>query len=73
MNYAEIVAPATHPHLLRLHLDPADVARLRRMLDEDEDGAARIIHVDRSVADVWTVTVACASSEVANLLDSAWG
>lgn len=67
------LAPATHPHLVDLHLDPVDVPRLRRMIDDDEDGAARVLRVDRSAPDVWIVTVACASTGVRNALDSAWG
>jgi hypothetical protein len=73
MNFHEIVAPATHPYLLDLRLDPVDVHRLRRMLDEDRDDTARVVRVDRSKSDVWIVTLACASAQVRDLLDSAWG
>ncbi len=73
MRFAEIAAPAARPHLVDLRLDPADVPELRRRLDDDEDGAARVLRVDRAGGDVWTVTVACASARVRDLLDSAWG
>lgn len=73
MHSDEIAAPATHPYLLHLHLDPADVHELRRRLDDDEDSAARVLRVDRSNSDVWIVTVACASERVRGMLDSAWG
>jgi len=69
----QFAPPPTHPHLLAIHLDPVDVSRLRQMLDDDEDKAARVLHVDRSSADVWMVTVACASTAVRAALDSAWG
>jgi hypothetical protein len=73
MQYAQVVAPPTHPHILDLRLDPADLRRLRQMLDQDEDNAARVLHVDRSRSDLWLVTVGCASARVRDLLDSAWG
>ena len=71
MRYDEINPPSTHPHLVTVRLDPADLSRLRRYADNGDD-IARVIHVDRSTADLWPVTVACASRAVRDMVEEVW-
>ena len=71
MRYDEINIPSTHPHLVTVRIDPAHLPRLRRYADNDDD-VARIIHVDRNTADLWPVTVACASRTVRDVVEEAW-
>ena len=71
MRYDEINTPSTHPHLVTVRIDPAHLPRLRRYADSGDD-VARVIHVDRNTADLWPVTVACASRTVRDAVEEAW-
>lgn len=71
MRYDEINPPSTHPHLVTVRIDPVDLPRLRRRADNGDD-VARVVHVDRSVADLWSVTVACASRAVRDRVEETW-
>jgi hypothetical protein len=73
MRFTEITAPPTHPELVAIRLDPVDLHRLRRLLDDDVDDAARIVHVDRTTPGTWRVVLACASARVRDALEDAWG
>jgi hypothetical protein len=72
MRLAQITPPATHPHVLHIDLDPVDLHRLRSLLADDPDDAARVIQVNRSQPDRWRVSVACASRAVRDALDDGW-
>ena len=71
MRYRPIAAPTTHPHIAEIGIDPADLRRLQRMAEDARE--VRILDVDDSAADRWTVRVACASERVRGLVEDAWG
>lgn len=63
-------APASHPYLATILLDPADVGKFER-LSEDQP-AVRILGIDRSTPDQWRVFAACATRATQDLLESSW-
>lgn len=63
-------APSTHPYIAILTLDPADVARFQRVVEDEP--AVRILGIDRSAPDNWRVFAACASRATQDLLESGW-
>ena len=62
--------PPTHPYIATVVLDPSDVAKFRR-LNEDEP-AVIILGVDQGTPDYWTLFAACASRAAKDLLESEW-
>jgi hypothetical protein len=70
MRHAEIIAPANYPHVVELHIDPVHFHRLERFADDEE--TFRILKVDRSEPDVWTVHIGCASEAVSDRMDAGW-
>lgn len=62
--------PTTHPHVIEIELDPADYGRICRLTDEAPE--VRVLDVDQSHPNVWTMYVACASAETASRLQAAW-
>ena len=71
MRHHEIVAPSNYPHVVVLHVEPLLVARLERFADDAE--TFRVLRVDRSAPDLWTVHLGCASEAVANRMVEGWG
>lgn len=66
----QITPPASHPYIATVTIDPADLRDLDRMVDEARE--LRMIDVDDSTADVWTVRVACASERVREMFEDRW-
>ena len=62
--------PSTHPYVAEITLDPADYYRFSCLTDDAPE--LRVLDVDKSQPDIWTVFVACASAETASRLKSAW-
>jgi len=70
MRQHEVTAPANYPHVVDLHIDPVHLHRLERYADETE--TYRVLRIDRSQPDLWTVTIGCASEAVAERMDEGW-
>jgi len=76
MRYTQIVGPTrsaqpskTHPYIATVALDPFHWTQFQQ---RSEDNPATVItNVDRSTPDLWTVTVACASEMVRDMLEQA--
>lgn len=62
--------PATHPRVIDIELGPADYARFRQLADDAPE--LRVLDVDQSEPNVWTMHVACASAETSSRLQAAW-
>lgn len=62
--------PAMHAHVIDIELDPADFARFSCLTNDAPE--VRVIDVDQSQPDVWTVRIGCASDDVAHRLRAAW-
>lgn len=62
--------PPTHPYLAEITLDPADYYPFSCLTEDAPE--LRVLDVDKSQPDIWTVFVACASAEAASRLKSAW-
>lgn len=71
MRYREIAPPKTHPHLAVLWIDPADLRQVQRLAEDRPE--MRFFDFDDSKPDLWSVRVACASREVVERLEDAWG
>ncbi len=57
-----------YPHVGIIDIDPADLDVVERAADDRDQ--FKIVRVDRSTADTWKVTVACASARILeSLLD----
>ena len=67
----QITAPTTHPHIATVTIDPADLRDLERIVDDARE--LRLLDVDDSTADIWTVRVACASKRVRDQFEDRWG
>lgn len=67
----QITAPAKHPHVATVTVDPADLRDLERMVDDARE--LRLLDVDDSTADSWTVRVGCASERVREQFEDRWG
>lgn len=70
MRYREITPPTTHPYVATLRIDPADLRRLQRMTEDARE--LRVLDVNDSQADQWTVRIRCASQRVCKMVDDAW-
>jgi len=70
MQYRELAPPASHPHVVRLQIDPFDWQRLERLIDQSRE--LRLLSVDDRQPDAWTVIVGCASARVAEALEDGW-
>ena len=62
--------PATHPYIAVLTLDPVDVSKFQRMVEDEP--AIKILAVDQSKPDNWRIFAACASKNTQDLLESGW-
>jgi hypothetical protein len=71
MRYSEIIVPATHPHVVTIHIDPADFDALRRRMDDHPE--LRLLDYDMTEPGLWPVRVGCASAETAIRFEAAWG
>jgi len=67
----QITAPTTHPHVATVTIDPADLRDLERMVEEARE--LRLLDVDDSTPDEWTVCVGCASERVRDGFEERWG
>lgn len=67
----QITVPATHPHIATATIDPADLRDLERMVDDARE--LRLLDVDDSTPDTWTVRVGCASERVRDGFEERWG
>jgi hypothetical protein len=74
MKHQEITCPysgtPTHPYIASLPMKPTAYAQFERLSEGHED--VKMLGVDRSAADVWTVFVACVSKNGKDLLESNW-
>lgn len=66
-----IRAPASHPYLVTLSIDPADWRRVERMIDDRPE--LRLLDLDDRHAERWTVTIGCASDRVRDTVEDGWG
>jgi hypothetical protein len=57
-------------HLATIVMDPARWYDFERTFEDRPE--VRIVKLDHSTPDMWTVYVACASDEVRDLLESNW-
>lgn len=71
MRLDQITLPESHPHLVTIHIDPADWRRVERMIDDAPE--LRLLDLDGSHADRWTVRIGCASERVRDAVDDGWG
>jgi hypothetical protein len=71
MRYRDIVRPRSHPYIATLTIDPADLRRIQSLVEDRPE--LKFLDYDDSKPDLWTVRVACASREVVNRLEDAWG
>lgn len=70
MRQIEITAPATHPHVVALRLDPVTFERLQGF--ERGTDVFRILSCDRRHPDPWSVWIGCASEAVAERMADGW-
>ena len=78
MKYQDIInrsgrqraAPATHPYIAEVVIDPADRHRFVSLNQNHPETV--IIDEDQSAPNRWTIMVACASESVKDRLESAW-
>jgi hypothetical protein len=62
MRLHQISPPSSHPHVAQITIDPADWNRIERVIDEARE--LRLLDLDDSQADAWTVRIGCASERV---------
>jgi hypothetical protein len=70
MRLREITPPSSHPHVAEIRIDPADLHRLERLVEEDR--TLRLLNVDDSEPDQWTVRIGCASVRVRERFEDGW-
>ena len=70
MRTRDITAPTSHPYVAEITLDPADLHRLERFIDDARE--LRLLDVDDRQPDQWTVRVGCASDRVRERLEDGW-
>lgn len=61
----------THPHTATVTIEPADLARLRRLFEDSNEVIIGDVNV--SDPDRWTVTAHCASEAVRQRFEDGWG
>ena len=71
MRYREIVAPTSHPHNVKISIDPADLRRLERLIEDARE--LHLLDVDDRTPDRWSVRVGCASERVRERFEDGWG
>ena len=74
MRHHEIICPKgtdTHPYVATVFLDPATFARFQQLTEDRDD--VKVLGVDRSTSEHWTVFAGCASKKGARLLESNFG
>ncbi len=59
-------APDAYPYLLPVQIDPADLDALERLASERDQ--FKLLDVDRTTPDWWTVTLACSSRRIRDWL-----
>ena len=57
--------------MARISIDPADIHRLEQVIDNARE--LRLLDVDDSEPDEWTITVGCASDRVRERVEDGWG
>lgn len=71
MRYSEIMQKNAHPYVAILTIDPVHFRKLQILIEGRPE--VRLIDYDDSGPDCWTITIACASAEVASRLEDGWG
>lgn len=71
MRLHQITPPASHPYIAEITIDPADWNRVQRMIEEARE--LRLIELDESQPDGWTVRIGCASLRVQEAVEENWG
>lgn len=66
----QITPPTTHPHIATVTIDPADLDEVERMAGSRRE--LRLLDVDDSTPDQWTVWVGCASERVRDMFEERW-
>ena len=62
--------PASHPYVTEITIDPADLRQIERMVEGARE--LRLLGVDDTTADYWTVRVGCASKRVREMFEDRW-
>jgi hypothetical protein len=70
MRLHQIKAPASHPYVANLTIDPVEWHKLERMIENSR--ALRLLDLDDRSADHWTVRIGCASERVRDGLEDGW-
>lgn len=70
MPHIQRSAPASHPYVDTIDIEPADYCRFCRMLEDAPQH--KILDCDQSHPDLWPTRVASASKEAASRLRDAW-
>jgi hypothetical protein len=71
MRYHEIIGPRSHPYIATISIDPADFRQFERLTEDRPE--FRLLHCEDREPDCWTLSVGCASAEVASRLEAGWG
>jgi hypothetical protein len=71
MQHREITPKKTHPYIASFTIDPVDLARLQRVIEDAPE--MRFLDYDDAEPDAWPVRIACASRAVATAVEDAWG
>jgi hypothetical protein len=71
MRHAEIAAPASHPYIACITIDPVDMHSIERRCDDMDE--VRILRRNTSTPDLWTIHIGCASQAVADRVEECWG
>ena len=71
MRQREIIPPPTHPYVASITIDPVDLRRVQRMVEDRPE--LRFLDYDDAEPDAWPVRVGCASRAVADAVEDAWG
>jgi hypothetical protein len=70
MRYSQVATPTSHPYTATLHIDPVRWQRLEHIIDEGKE--FRLIRLNNSEPDIWTVLIGCASQAIADRMEDGW-
>lgn len=71
MRLREISAPSSHPYVASIAIDPVQMQRLERMIENARE--LRLLDVDDRTPDQWRVRIGCASAAVRDAVEDGWG
>ena len=71
MQHHTIMPPRTHPYVARFNIDPVDLGRLQRMMEDRTE--VQFLGYDDAEPDAWPVRIGCASPAVVEAIEDAWG